>query len=412
MKQQSRILIPIVTLFIAIITLVSVMFGGTINSLQVFADETDYSAENRSKDFLATIYNAKNISYSNVQSLYSVNLYGNNDEVLAQASLFDRDGEIDYAVYNYITNSIDEFGFDCESALISFTQDEKLYYAGVKNYYTEQDNHIFDNVSGELTKQSTLFNKIKSFKEKLLERKSILSGGTTKPENGADGVINWKQIREKNAGWDNYDGNYVKGIMQGTIDDPIGIVGGNLKFSSMNSLSQNGLYKNHCGPTALTNIMVYYDWRGKENMLVNNSRQDTFERLRVLCKHDGKNTISLSNVRTALTTYLNERGYTVSLSDFNNVYRGYKNAIDNDKLVLTLLNVTQADNYKWGHFVLTLGYEEFRQEYKMKVLWWYETSYNYMRYIRVCDGWDSCDLNQFVDLTFYDSYNNSAITIS
>ena len=147
--------------------------------------------------------------------------------------------------------------------------------------------------------------------------------------------------------------------------------------------------------------------------LLNDSRQDTFDRLRVLCKHDQYNTTYMSDARSALKTYMSEMGYSVSLTNFNNNFNKYKAAIDDDKVILTLLNVTEADGNAWGHFVVTLGYEEFRQEYEKQVLWWTVTDYNYLRYIRVCDGWSSCDDNRYVDLnSFFDSYTNSSITIN
>ena len=377
------------------------------------AQDIDYTAENRARDFLLSVYGAKELYYDEMSTLYSVELYDDEDEVIAQASIFDRDGKIDYAIYNYITESIDEYGFDCPDVLNDFPAEGKTYYAGVFNYYSSVSNMFVINFSGETVTQSQLHNKIRDFKGKAHERRDSKFGNSSKPGNGSNGIIDWKEIKEnRTSGWENSDWGYLDGITWGSTTDTNGISGDGLSFSTMNSFSNGGAITNHCGPTALTNIMVYYDWLGMDTLL-NGSRQDTFNRLRTLCKHDQNNTTYMSDARSALKTYMSEMGYSVSLTNFNNNFDKYKKAIDDDKIVLTLLNVTESDGDSWGHFVVTLGYEEFRQSYEKQVLWWTVTDYNYLRYIRVCDGWGSCNNNRYVDLNnFYDSYTNSAITIN
>ncbi len=410
MKQKVLSLKWMIAVLIAIGIFASVLLGG-VNAVSAFAAEVDYSAEARAKDFMTTIYSAKKITYNNVDTLYSVNLYDDEECVIAQASIFNRDGEIDYAVYNYITETIDEYGFNDESILNDFSIDEKIYYAGACNYYNENENNVITDKFGEEVYKPVLNNVIKEFKSKLLSRKAKLNGNSGKPDSGYDGIINWKDIKDRTSGWTNSDWHYLKGITFGSTTDTNGISGSGLSFSSMTSLNKGGTITNHCGPTAITNIMVYYNWLGMDTLL-NNDRQDTFDRLRVLCKHDTKGTTYMSDARTAITTYLKERGYNASLTNFNNDFSKYKTALDDEKIILTLLNVKESGGNDWGHFVVTLGYEEFKQSYQKKVLWWYQTKYNYMRYIRVCDGWSTRNQNRFVDLNnFFDSYTNSAITI-
>ena len=170
MKKINRSLVA----FMFLICFSILAFSGTI--ISVNAQEVDYTAENKAKDFLVSIYNTKDLTYENMETLYSVELYDENNEVIAQASLFERDSQIDYAIYNYITNSIDEYGFDCPTALGNFPINIKTYYAGIFNYYNEVDGVMLNNVSGEIVDEDCLRSIIETFKEKMYDRLD-LSGG-------------------------------------------------------------------------------------------------------------------------------------------------------------------------------------------------------------------------------------------
>ena len=381
--------------------------------INVSAQETDYTAENKAKDFIISVYDAKGFTYNNLTTLYSVELYYEEDNVIAQASLFDRDGKIDYAVYNYITASIDEYGFDCPDVVSDFPENEKTYYAGIYSYFSKNSGQLRNNSSEQVISEEQFIARLRDFKQKSYDRYEAKSGNSTKPGNGNNGIINWKEIREnRTSGWENTASGYLEGITCGTTESTSGINGLALSFKSADYFQQSGSITNHCGPTALTNIMIYYEWLGMNTML-NNSAISTFYRLRTLCKHDVYCTTYMSDARSAIQTYMSEMGYSVTLTNFGNEFDQYKEAIDNDKVVLTLLNVVQENGYEWGHYVVTLGYEEFRQAYEKQILWWTVTEYNYLRYIRVCDGWSTKNQNRYVDLNnFYDSYLNSAITIN
>lgn len=414
MKKNNFLLKPLVVILLSCLFLLVIVFDIFINHISAVAQEIDYLAENRARDFLIALYDAKDVNYSQMKDKYSVCLYDDEDNIIAQVSLFDRDGKVDYAVYNYITESIDEYGFDCDNALIDFPAKEKIYYAGIFDYYSKSQNQIKNTSSGEVVESSSLSKKIRSFKEKMQKQRNNMKSGSNKPNDAEDGIINWKDIQNRTSGWTNSSSGYLNGITWGSTTDTNGINGSGLSFSSMASLSKGGTITNHCGPTALTNIMVYYDWLGM-NTLLNNSRQDTFDVLRSLCSHDKYGTTYIGNARNALKIYMYKMGYNVALSNFDNSFDSYKSAIDANKVVLTLLNVTESNGNKWGHFVVTLGYEEFKQPHEIVFPSFGNmtiTVYSYLRYIRVCNGWDSRNQNRFVDLNnFFDSYTNSAITI-
>ena len=401
----------IVCWFVSLILMVCIcfpMFSGII----AWAWEVDYTAEEKSRDFLKTICATKEIEYENIEVIYSIPLYDNEDEVIAQVTLFNRDGKIDYAIYNYISDYVDEYAFDCPEALTDFSQDSHIYYAGALNYYKEADeNWLIDNHTGNMIAKADIFEAIDSFKSKIDEKlDEKLSFGSD--INAYNGFIYWGQIIYGDAeGWENSDWGYLEGIGPGAVNNTYGIVGDGLSFSSAESFIPEGSnIENNCGPTALANIMIYYNWRGMDTLL-NDSRQDTYNRLATLSNHDNDG-ITQAEATSALQTYMSERGYTADISIFFNNFNKYKEYIDSDKVILTGLSCVDINEGLWNHFVVTLGYEEFRQEYEKQVLWWTETGYNYLRYIRVCNGWETCSRGKFVSLDYFSYYWNAAISVT
>lgn len=406
---------------IASVLILSLVAGMWIQNTVKAEEDILFLAECRMEEFISNAYIAKGFGGDDCEMKYSKEMYDGDGNIIAVVGLFSRDEEIDYVIYNCITETIDEYAFDCPEALTRFSEDSTLYYAGALNYYVRTPNektmtHV---QTKKLIDEKDFKDKADRFVSNIQQRMSKNMFGLGGVDDGEDGIIHWSDLRVDTAGWENSDWNYLDGITFIGSDATDGISGDGLSFSSMNSFSQGGTIRNHCGPTALTNIMVYLDWIGYDTLL-NDSREDTFEWMRVMCSHSNDQGTSLSNARTALVHYFTEIGYTdYQLTTFYEDFEDYKDAIDNDEIILTLINVMEEDNDGdgeddyWGHFVVTLGYEEFRQEYQKQILWWTTTEYNYLRYIRVCDGWGTCNENVYVDLNgFYDNYYNTAIDMN
>lgn len=84
-----------------------------------------------------------------------------------------------------------------------------------------------------------------------------------------------------------------------------------------------------------------------------------------------------------------------------NSFEEFKTNIENNMPILTSIDLDG-----WGgHAILVVGYEEFSQAYQVehKVLWnsWTTTEYNYARYLRVIDGWDTSNDSRFIDFSGY-----------
>lgn len=367
-------------------------------------DIKDYSIEDRAIDFLKIMYDCHGVEYNSVSFYSAKEMVDDENQLIAKVIIANRDNNYDYATYNVISDSIDEYGFDCADMYALASSRSKVYYGGPLLYYREVDgsNNLKD-LGNNSVALSDVIKAVQNNKANSYSRLNEASRGN--PESGFSGIISWTDVKNRTTGWETVQSGNLAGI------DRLGSNG--LSFSSMDEFASNTI-TNHCGPTALTNIMVYYKWAGK-NTLKNNSRKATFNRLRVLCKHDKNNTTWLNDARTAITDYFRECGYSVSLTNFKNDFSKLKTAIENNRMVLTLLNVREADGDDWGHYVLSLGYSEYRQKYTVDHYFlgihWTTTHYNYLRFARICDNWSSCNQKKYVDLnSFYSSYNNSAIS--
>ena len=402
-----------VSLFVSLVMFMSVLIM-PIYTITAKA-EINVNHERRAILFLQMMYETKNIEYETAQIMYSTEMFDEDGNVTAQATIVNRDGKLDYAVYNYLTENIDEYGFDCANATELFPQNDKMYYAGALTYFKEDGADLINVSTKQKIKKESGIKQVKKYNKKIKEKKGKTNKQTWIAGYGTnvfDGFLNFGAIdnlRLQNN-WENTDWNFVEGIDQGVpVDfDNDGIYGYGLSFCSMYELHQN-LYDNHCTPTALTNMMVYYDWQGM-NTLKNDSHIDTFNRLRVLVGHQNRNKelnidggSSQFNIAYAIEEYMAEMGYNqlgFVIWQTNNFIK-YKQAIDRGSLVITNVyipkeNLEDPDQH-YGHTVLTLGYEEYRAR----------NTNEYYYYIRVCDGWHTCNMNRYVSLNaYYSSYYN------
>ena len=119
------------------------------------------------------------------------------------------------------TSEIDEFVFDDETAMDKFS--EKVYYTGVLNYYTK-DNEIYHSLSNEeSTYTQTEFNKLSNWINdkyaQLKENASKLYRSDNNPlpnpsKDGWNGFYTWSDVSSFNNsnGYSNSEWKYLDGI--------------------------------------------------------------------------------------------------------------------------------------------------------------------------------------------------------
>lgn len=126
-----------------------------------------------------------------------------------------------------------------------------------------------------------------------------------------------------------------------------------------------GFAKNHCGPTFITNLAVYFHSNGYENLLIENDIKKTFTHIH---KMTGNGPV-ITTARTA-KKYFFERGYKLNYSSVKS-FEEIKKAID-DHMPISLLIMDSI--FAW-HWVMGIGYLDSKD---------YD-------FVRIINAWDDTD---------------------
>ncbi len=362
-------------------------------------------------NFFESQYNKRNIEYTNLSVALEADLYNSEEEVVAKALVMKRDDTYDYVTLNIATAEIDEFVFDDDTAIDKFSQ--KVYYTGVLNYFTNEADNYRSVYSDEISYSKNEFKKISSWiNEKFSQLKSSASKKYRSDKNpipnpsktGYNGFYSYSEILTFNVnnGYVNLtDSNYLEGIDNNGIKDPA------LSFVSQNTIKTRLDVDNACGPTALTNMFIWFQYRNIENKdgIVNALKSgdvfETFKDLAILVYHSNQNGTMPNRYDDALRDYASKQNYNFELRSNLKTYKDFKGNIDCGRPILTSINLSS-----WGgHAVLTVGYEQFEYRYSVKhqFLWkkWTTIESDYTNYLRVIDGWNTSNSSRYIDLSGY-----------
>ncbi len=359
-------------------------------------------------NFFETQYENRQMEYEQVDVFSEKNLYNDNEEIVAKLVILQRDEEYDYIVFNYATEEIDEFVFNATDINQKFS--DKLYYTGLLNYFKKVDNNFIhtetlNSYSYSEFKKSASFinNKLKTTRQKYSKFTNTDGNPLPNPnKTGWNGFYSWSTIYHfnKNNGYSNSDWNYLNGIWFSQVSP-------DLSFVDQNTFNRYFGTDNACGPTACTNMFIWFQYMniknksGNVNALLNGSTFDTFNRFRELLEHTNAGGTKRNKYDGALKNYASERGYNYKIVTGVNTYAKFKDNIDNSRPVLTSIDL----DIWGGHAIVVVGYEEFKQSYEKQhqFLWWKwtTTEYRYSRYLRVIDGWSTSNDSRFIDVAGY-----------
>lgn len=141
-----------------------------------------------------------------------------------------------------------------------------------------------------------------------------------------------------------------------------------------------GKNKGNCGPTAVTNICVYYRSRGKTNIFKNNSLSDTYDAIVTAVGFDinGEEGIYYTDAKGGLVTYVESRSYNITLDSYLlNRWSSFKSDFDANRPNLISVEGYKLKNGSWekaGHLVVGVGYRIMNDG---------------ECYVRVYDGWNA-----------------------
>lgn len=131
------------------------------------------------------------------------------------------------------------------------------------------------------------------------------------------------------------------------------------KMSDYDSIAYN-----HCRPTAITNLALYYATRGYSNLKINNSKWDTFVAIHALT-----NSGATLDIISYANTYFNNRSYEFEYASVDDA-QGFKSATTKERPVGVLL----LDGINSAHWVIGVGWRT------------YSGSSDF--YVRINNGWD------------------------
>lgn len=123
--------------------------------------------------------------------------------------------------------------------------------------------------------------------------------------------------------------------------------------------------KNHCGPTFITNLAIYFQSKGYKNLLIDGDIKKTFEHIH---KMTGNGPV-ITTARTA-QKYFAQRGYKLSYRNVGS-FEEIKKAI-NGQMPLSLLIMQSL--FEW-HWVMGIGYLDSKD---------YD-------FVRIINAWDDTD---------------------
>ncbi|MCM1437852.1 MAG: hypothetical protein NC131_01390 [Roseburia sp.] len=415
-KRIKKILL----LFLVILTvlaLISPLFCVNVYAAENY--ELDYPDiyKEIALNFFKEQYINQDISYDKVSVELEVDLYDSDENVVAKSIVVKRDDEYDYVVLNLATCGIDEFGFNSSSAFEKYSN--KIYYTGVLDYFTKENDKFrscetdeiytktdFKNISKNITDK---YNKFKNTTNRTLK-----SGDNPLPAlTGYNGFYSYSKISSfmSNNGYEFYDAKFLTGILSGDMAE-------GLSFKDQNVFNNEFMTGNSCGPTALTNLMIYMNWlglvnkNGEVNALRLNSESATFDRFRQLTNHNADSGISDNIIPSALKNYASEQNYNYYIKTVS-TFENFKSNLDSEYPIVTCLHLNSTEDGEFGHTVLSLGYLQFRNEYQVEhqFLWhkWTTTEYKYSNYLKVIDGWYTSNDTRYIDFSgYWDSLSGTA----
>ena len=393
--------------------IVAILLITMLMPTSAFADGSDLEIpfEDCCMSYLIAQYDMRNIEYDSLDISDTINLYDNDNNVIAEIVAMSRDSDIDYVLINLLTNSIDEFGFN-RGDYISFLADGKhLFYAGVSQiaYY---ENDILTDVNGNEVDKESFFDAMADF--------LYISENMPGAKDGFSGIMTWGEMCNYLNGLPNstgYNGEirsndwgYLSGITQ------LGVASG-LNFKSQTAL--NNYYNNAhgtnitgtCAPTAITNMFIYYKYIGFSNALFGGNANTAFEK--AIQKTDWMNWTNSnwwSKTQSGLKAMATASGYSYTIKVYPNAtWNNFKKCIKTWNMpVFTYVSVNTSNNSTFAHAVVTMGYEEFVHHYTTTetywLLGWHERTIEHddkYCYLRVVDGWDSSNSGRYLDFNGY-----------
>ncbi|MCL2371082.1 MAG: hypothetical protein FWC80_07655, partial [Firmicutes bacterium] len=183
-----------------------------------------------------------------------------------------------------------------------------------------------------------------------------------------------------------------------------GINGNGLSFANQTALNVRHWMRNPggsmprgtCGPTAVVNMLIYFQWRGF-NVLINGCMDDTFASVLVTSGWTPNGGTVMSGMRNSARATIRGQGYNYTVQNLGGSFAGFRDSIRNGRPAM--MGISRGNS---GHAVVVVGFEHFRVG----------LSGANFHYLRVIDGWES-NAGRFVDFNgFFHSIDGASFWVT
>ena len=352
------------------------------------------------EDFISFQHRIRDNQYDNIKVYTSVNLYDYEHNVVGSAVIIYRDGEYDYVVFNLITRQIDEWGFNEPEVTANFKSGERIYYTGPLNF-SVRDGLEYVGFNGARLGRERFRRTSREFRENSRSRSEQDGGELTTRGGGSfnDGILTWSEIMGIHHSHLTIDAGYLPGIGRG------GITGNGLSFVNQNVLNVMHFIRHMttqprgtCGPTAVVNMLIYFQWRGF-NVLINGCMHDTFDSVLVTSGWTPNGGTVMSGMRNSARATIRGQGYNYTVQNLGGSFAGFRDSIRNGRPAM--MGISHNDG--GSHAVVVVGFEHFR----------IGLSGANFHYLRVIDGWATSNAGRFVDFNgFFHSIDGASFWVT
>ncbi|MEY8313390.1 hypothetical protein AALA61_15785 [Oscillospiraceae bacterium 42-9] len=358
--------------------------------LQISEEVAGFVAEYFIDDMIATGQTAWNDDTSIVNSVITYNITG--DDITSYTFELDS-GFVTVAAYADMPSMILEWSDKAEPAYSSFDLDStsKIIYTGPMNYYLDDGGTTFETYDGTTISKSQVSDSVSSLrdvqnlrsqvsnhiymeKDQLLQKSVRLSDSSSNEPNNesggaSDNTFGGYITDVKKYAYNLYGGSWTSVDWENNWED-------DSHFAVTSDFSG---YKNHCGPTAITNAIQMY---GSKNYVYTGSDQTVFKNvIKANLANNGKYYSGSDGTWNSSAGEFIEKAFLANNIYAATTYGTYDCNIENTKNACTdnrLMYIMLLDHATYGdHHVIG---------YAWNAMSCPSVSSNPFYFIKICDG--------------------------
>ena len=291
------------------------LFPSLTNKVNVYA-YTEQTYQEAGLNFLKEQYALKDLTYDSLEIEDTIELYDTNDTIIAKMLIVNRDNELDYVTLDFLVDDIIGFGFNSRDYLQKFYGKEKIYYAGMSSFAYIENGTYYD-IDGNVLDSDIIVDSLNNYKE---FAPNVVQSGTA-------GIMSWTNVRTDvnansssilNSAWDYIPGFSWTGLKADSNGNTASYFN-QTTFNNQYNRTHTNSITDTCGPTAMTNMAVYFNWLGYSNALVSNSAQSTFEWFITdlnWLNWSSENVSWWTNTKNSFVNYAKNRGYSYDIDNY------------------------------------------------------------------------------------------------